>query len=114
MGSGGKKRLSLVLHFTGLLMLAVFASWLIKFLHMPAWLDTFLIFVFTKIFADIIVVCTRTQKNKYIFFEDYLRDLFLYCAVAVICTLAIITVQQYLHGLIWVPILAAVVAMMWR
>ncbi|HPZ22960.1 MAG TPA: hypothetical protein PKV05_08075 [Bacillota bacterium] len=114
MRNEGKRRLGLVLYFAGMLALAALMSWLFRHLHLHPWLHAFLVFVSPKIFADIFAALFRINKKRYIFFEDYLRELILFFAVAAVCVLAVAAVQQYLHGIVWLPLLAAAIAMIWR
>lgn len=114
MRSEGKHRLGLILHFAGLLALAAVTSWLVSLLNLHPWLHAFLVFASTKILADIIASLFKIRKKKYTFFEDYLREIILFFAVAVICVLAVAAVQQYLQGVIWLPLLAAAIVTIWR
>jgi hypothetical protein len=114
MRSEGKRRLGLILHFAGLLALAAVTSWLLGLLNLHPWLNAFLVFAATKILADIIAFLFKIGKNKYIFFEDYVREIILFFAVAVICVLAVAAVQQYFGGVIWLPLLAAAIVTIWR
>ncbi|GEM_PF-1625024 len=114
MGSGGKRRATAVLIFAGLLILAAAVSRLLALIIMAPWLHAFLVFAITKILADVLAAIFRRKEKKYLFFEDYLREILLFFAVAAICVLGIAAVQHYLLGAIWLPLPAAAIIMIWR
>lgn len=114
MRSEGKNWLGLAIQFAVLLALAALTSWLFGYFILHPWLHAFLVFVAVKILFDIFTALFKISKKKYIFFEDYLRETLLFFAVAAICVLAVAAVQQYMHGVIWLPLLAAAIVMIWR
>lgn len=114
MRDGGKRWAAAVLLFAGLLVLAAAVSRLLALIHMAPWLHAFLVFAATKILADILAAIFRSKEKKYLFFEDYLREILLFFAVAAICVLGIEAVQHYLQGRIWLPLPAAAIIMIWR
>lgn len=79
---------------------------------MNSWLRCLLVFVLTKLLADVASAVMR--EKRFVFFEDYLRELLLFSGVAALCVLGVAAVQYYLHGKIWFPLLAAAAVMVWR
>lgn len=114
MRSEGKRWLGLALYFAGMLTLAALISWLFSYVPLHPWLHAFLVFATPKLLTDILAALFQGSKKKYIFFEDYLRELLLFFAVVAVCVLAVAAVQQYLHGMVWLPLLAAAIALIWR
>lgn len=110
----GKHRAAAVLLFAGLVVLAAAVSRLLALINLPSWLHAFLVFAATKILADIIAAIFKAQEKKYLFFEDYLREILLFFAVAAICVLGIAAVQHYMQGRIWLPLPAAAIITIWR
>ena len=114
MASARKRRLINVLTFTGLLILAAIVSKLLALAPMIYWLHAFLVFAGTKILFDIFQAIVMRKEKKYVFFEDYLREVMLFFAVSAVCIICITAVQHYFHGEVWMPMLAAAVIMIWR
>lgn len=114
MASARKRRLVNVLTFTGLLIVSAIVSKLLALVLMIQWLHAFLVFAGTKILYDIFGAIVMRKEKKYVFFEDYLREILLYFAVSAVCVLSIAAVQHYLQGNVWLPMLVAAVIMIWR
>lgn len=102
-----------VLRFFGLLILAAAVSYLLALLNMNPWLHSFLVFAVTKILADIIRLLLGQRVSKYVFFEDYLRETFVFLAVSAVCVLGIALVHHYLLGKIWLPLPVAAIVAIW-
>ena len=110
----GKKWGAAVLKFAGLLILAAGLSNVLVLLKMNHWVHVFFVFALTKVIADVIIAVFKLKESKYIFFEDYFKEVLLFFAVAAICVLSIALVQHYMLGKVWSPLPAAATVMIWQ
>lgn len=109
----GKTILLVLLRFVGLLAIAQFIASLLMETGLPQWAVLFILFVSTKLFFDILVYIFSGQK-KFLYLEDYLREMSIYLIVAAISVAGVTAVEFYFHGQIWQPLLAAGLVYVWR
>ncbi len=113
MKARSREILNQLLHFGGLLVLAIAIAELVALTKYPAWAQAGLIFTGTKILGDAAVVIF-SRERKYLYFEDYLRELLIFMVVAFLGILGLVSIEHYLGGSVWVPLLAAALAFIWR
>lgn len=97
--------------FLGLLVLAWAIYLLVSLLTLPAWAQAFLVMVATKVLTDLAFF---RRERRFQYFEDYLRELFVFMTVAGVSVVAITAVEYYLGGAVWVPLPAAALTLVWR
>lgn len=113
MKTGSRMTLKMLLYFAGFLILAVFAAQLAALVKVPSWGQAGLVFAGTKILGDVIIAVFR-RKRKYLYFEDYVREILLFMIVAALGILGVVAIENYLGGTVWIPLLAAALALIWR
>lgn len=100
--------------FLVILSLAAGISALLSLFTLTPLLHGFIVIATTKILVDVAAIILRRGEQKYLFFEDYLRETFLFFAVMALCVLAISQITRYIGGQVWFPLLAAAGAVIWR
>lgn len=100
--------------FLTILLLAVGVSALLSLFALSPLIHGFIVIAITKILADVATLVLRRGEQKYLFFEDYLRETFLFFAVMAVCVLAISQITRYIGGYVWFPLLAAAGVAIWR
>lgn len=114
MARARKRRLVNVLTFIGLIILSAIVSKLLALVSMNQWLHAYLVFACTKIMFDILAAIVMRKEKRYVFFEDYLREIIFFFAVSAVCVFGIAAVQHYLQGTVWLPMLVTAVIIIWR
>lgn len=99
--------------FIGLIVLAYLVSKVTALVSLPAWVAAFLIFAGTKLLYDLIFALFG-KGRKFLFFEDYLREILVFFVVAAICVAGFTVAETYLGGKVWIPLLAAGLVFIWR
>lgn len=110
----GMTAAAIFIRLMGILAVAVGVSGLLGLIGLAPLLQGFLVIAATKIVVDIALLLIKGKEPKYLFFEDYLRELFLFLAVAGICVLGVAVISRYVGGKIWFPLLATAAVMIWR
>ena len=113
MKARGRAVLVKFLNFIGFLILAVSIAEVVALVQVPPWFRAGLIFAGTKILADVIIAVFRRER-KYLYFEDYLREIFLFAIVAALGILGVTDIEEYWGGVVWIPLLAAAQSLIWR
>lgn len=111
-----EKRKILLIHggkFAGILLLAIAVSAGFALTNFPAWAQAALVFVGTKIASDFIVALYRKER-RFLYFEDYLREVLMFMIVAALGIVGFMAVERYMGGVVWVPLLAAALVLIWR
>jgi hypothetical protein len=76
------------------------------------WLAVPLTILAGKLAADL-VSWGINRALPFTFFEDYLRELFLFLVVGLIAAAVVFLSQTYLGGAVWVPLLSGAVVVVW-
>lgn len=105
--------ITLLLYFGGLLLLAIVIAEVVALTNFPTWAQAGLTFAGTKILRDVaaMILC---RERKHLYFEDYLGEMFIFMVVAFIGILGVVSIEQYLGGTVWIPLLAAALSFVWR
>lgn len=100
--------------FLGVLVLIAYGiSRLTALITLPMWAEALLVFIGTKVLYDLGFAVFSSVK-RFLFFEDYLREMLIFLAVAGVCAAGLTAVKIYMGGEIWLPILAAGLVFVWR
>jgi len=105
--------LNIILIFISLLVLAFILAELAGLTGLPWWAQAAIVFLGTKTLSDLGSSLFRRER-KYLYFEDYIREITMFMAVAVIAILGVTAVESYIGGVVWTPLLAAALVIVWR
>lgn len=88
-------------------------SFLIGYLPLHRWIHSLLIFLGTKLIADG-VKAILSRDRRFLYLEDYLRELVIFTLVAVLAIALADGIVQLVGGKVWMPLLAAAMVMVWQ
>lgn len=101
------------IYFAAILVAAIVLTKMLDLLEVPPWVRLFIVFIGTKIVLDMGVALFKSNK-RFLYFEDYLRETFVYAVVAAVAVAGVMAVEYYFGGAIWNPLLAAGLVYVWQ
>lgn len=88
-------------------------SFALSYLSLNRWINSLFIFLGTKLIADG-VKAIFGRSRRFLYLEDYLRELLVYTLVAVLAIGLAEAIIVLIGGRVWMPLLAAAMVMAWQ